>query len=429
MSFLQLSDHTFAVYQSEHAYRLEEIDDDDDEDEEEEVVETDDDTYLESIGGGALGLDDDDDWSTSATSVRVVKDEGSSAPHHARTGKSNVQTPPIQDRFCLSSHKQARGSKAIASTVTLDKSHAIATLLYESLSDILSSSQRGLGISALGKVARNIDSLASAESRDAQKDKLTDLLADEICGFNGPEHRSALSTSGPHSTPKEAMTIGQQNQLVDAIAGAFSKIEVLLAADAADAMQGSIPKATVNSPRAIRADNGKVTVSCPTDKRRPSYYSDVSSLTSGTSTSLPYAPSTVAKGPPPSKPSEPSKAPSKPLGDYLGIALQDSFSTVRSLDSEEDALPKRPERHCSTRDLALHDSFTSFCSLDSDDDKAPERPERCDSFRVAKGGATAEKTAATTRASNDGPRRTGGRRKTDVRVAAPQRRRSFDEEI
>jgi hypothetical protein len=421
MSFLHLSDHTFAVYQSEHAYRLEEIDDDD----EEEVFETDDDTYLESIGGGALGLDDDDDWSTSATSVRVVKDEGSSSPHYARTGKSNVQTPPIQDRFCLSSHKQSRGSKAIASTVTLEKSHAIATLLYESLGDILSSSQRGLGISALGKVARNIDSLASAESRDVQKEKLTDLLADEICGFNGPEHRSASSTSGPHSTPKDAMSMRQQNQLVDAIAGAFSKIEVLLAADVSDATQGSTPKAAVNEPRAIRADNRKITLSCPTDKRRPSYYSDVSSLTSGTSTSLRYAPSTLAKGPS----SEPSKTPTKPLGDYLGIALQDSFSTVRSLDSEEDALPKRPERHCSTRDLALHDSFTSFCSLDSDDDRAPERPERCDSFRATKGGATADKANTPTRASNDGPRRTGGRRKTDVRVAAPQRRRSFDEEV
>lgn len=425
MSLLYLSDHTFAVYRSEHTFRLDEIDDED----EEEVDETDDESYLEVIGGVRtrrfVEADLDDDWSSSATSVGMFTDK-CSTPGIARPAKSFELSPPVQDRFCLSSHKQPCGSKVLASTVSLDKSRTIAALLHESLGDILSSSQRDVGISALGKVARNIHSLASVESKDVQKEKLADLLTEETCGFHGPEHRR----SGPRSAYQQSMTMEQQNQLVNAIAEAFSKIEVLIAAEDDESIQGSYPKEATKAPQASRADKGKNTLSCPSDNRRPSCYSDISSITSCTSTTLNYeSPSLHLHGsnsPPRNATAAASKStPTKLLGEYLGVvALQDSFSTVRSLDSGEDASPKRPQRHLSTRDLALQDSFTSFGSLDSDDDKAPSRPQRSGSSL----SGTSKDDAGVVVAPHEGsPRRPGGRRTADVRAAPPRRQRSFDE--
>jgi hypothetical protein len=433
MSLLYLSDHTFAVYRSEHTFRLDELDDED-----EEVDETDDDsTYLEAIGG--FVDEDQDDWSSSATGVDMLMGKSSNTPGNARAAKSLAQSPPIQDRFCLSSHKQSCGSKVLASTtVSLDKSRTIAALLHESLGEILSSSQRDVGISALGKVAKNIHSLARVESKDVQKERLADLLAEGPCGL---EHRGATRRSGPRSAHNQAMTTEQQNQLVDAIADAFSKIEVLIAAEDDESIQGSIPNASKIAPRtAVHS-----TLSCASDNRRPSCYSDVSSITSCTSTTLHYEspalpvlrlngsnlPSNAANVPAPPLSTPPKPTPSKLLGDHVGVALQDSFSTALSFDSDDDASPKRPQRLSSSRDLALHDSFTSFCSLDSDDDKAPARPQRCDSVRGMTGDATATVHSIPSDDPVPGlqgsPRRPGGRRRADIRAAPPQRQGSFDD--
>lgn len=448
MPLLHLSDHTFAAYRSEHSIRLDDIVDNDDDDDFDDDVD-DDDCYLKD-GGRRCGLrrDQDVECSSSTTRDRIFIVE-CATPSTPRPFTSLEKAPPTQDSHCLSSPKQSHGRKIHSAAASLNKRRFFASLLHESLSEMLNSSQRDIGISALDNVAKNIECLA----REEQKEKLADLLTERLRGFNEPENGSDAPNLGPHSTHKLAVIITQKGQLVDALADVFAKNEGMSDIDDGKKKEYFTAHTAITSSRATHIGDAKFSSSRTSDKRRPSSYSDVSSITSRTTASLlPDSPRcalfrlpvalnscTVPKA----AATTSAPTPTKQLKDNLGIALQDSFSTVCSLDSEDES-PKRPQRRGSSGEIILHDSFSSFSSRDFDV-KAPIRPQRHGSL----GGATSDavhdgagsniatatlQPPQATRSLDDvaagprAPRRPGARRKSDVRAAPPQRQRSFDGE-
>jgi hypothetical protein len=318
MSLPQESDDHLAA-RSEHSLRLDEI---------------------ESYDAERL-LCDVDDCSSSAAAFHVFMDDWNDTTR-ARFVKSPTKPMPNQDRIYSSPRKQAYRLQEQHSIDTLHRSRLIASMLYESLSEMLSSSHRDVGILALDNVARNIGSLAKLGSREAQKEKLANLLTE---GMNAYESRRAAR-------------LKQKDQLVDVLSDVFSKIEELLAAEGGTSVDKSNGKS-------CRSDDRKSASSRPSSKRQPSFHSEASSITSRTSGSLhpdsprfencavyrlpaelKAQPKSVAA--PPMQTASTKELAAKKAKGRSRIALQDSFSSFSSTDTE-DAAPKRPQRRGSFR--------------------------------------------------------------------------------
>lgn len=357
MSLFQLSDDHFAAVRSEHSIHLDEIESYDDE------------RYHASESGVRALLGDVDDFSTSEASLHVFMDEWNDTTLcGARLVKSLAKPMPNQVHFYSSPRKQAYGHQEQHSIDTVHKRRLIASMLYESLSEMLSSSHRDMGILALDTVARNIGSLACFDSRQAQKEELANLLTERM---NAYESRNAEPSSGPVNGNKKTLCHKQKDELVDVLSEVFSKIEKLMAATTEGGTPRDEPckKSAASLAATYCSDDVKSTSSRPTNERQSSFHSEVSSITSRTSASLyPDSPKfdgcSVYRlpvelkarpkpniGPAFQTASTPKLAMHK-LEGGSSIALQDSFSSFSSTYTE-DASPKRPQRR-GTRVASWH---------------------------------------------------------------------------
>jgi hypothetical protein len=503
MSLLQASDHTFATAmttRSEHSISLDEIDDVDDDDDECDRVEVS--SYLKGCGGtrgGVTGVLDgaNDDCSFSESTLHVFMDEwndttiggGGSARFVKSLAKSKLaSTHDSSSRgICLSSHPKSSYSRHAshhpASAASLNKSRRIASMLYESISEILHNSHGDMGILALDSVAKNLEGLAHGGSVEAQKETLASLLANGLRDLDELENRSAAPSWGPLHKAKQAMFLKQKDQLVGLLSDVFAKIEELNGAEDGGESRNDQPGA-----KPSKSPSGRATNTCdanisssssrPSKKRQSSFHSDVSSITSRTTASLQH--DGTRKGdnrggamfnlPAALKSGNKSKAKPKSKG---ATSLRTKSAEASSPSSI--SRPSSPKRSpTSTKlesglDITLQDSFSSFCAIDADD-KTPKRPQRRGSFGGARSDPGLQKesdgadppagsqspASATVKASSQAPRqpplatrslddvvagprggggggggaprRPGGRRKSDVRAAPPQRQRSFDGE-
>lgn len=440
MSLNQVSDHHFA--RSEHSIRLDEI--------ESSSYEL----FLASESSSRAMLDDVDDCSTSAASFHVFLDEWNDTTLCAdRLVKSLAKPMPNQVHFYSSPRKQAYGQQEKQPSDKLHKSRLIASMLYESLTEMLSSSHGDKGISALDNVARNIGSLARLDSREAQKEKLANLLTE---GMNAYESRSTVPISGPINRIKQTLCLAQKDQLVDVLSEVFSKIEELIAAEGGTPRDEPETAETVSLAATFGSDDMKTASSRRSNKRRSSFHSEASSIISRASASrhpdspifdgcsvyrLPVELTARPKSvPAPAihRASTPKFSTEKLEGrSGIQVALQDSFSSFSSTDTE-DAAPKRPQRRGSFRGNIMQDSFSSFCSFASDD-KTPKRPQRngfngdysLDDADTDHATATGQPSPGGSRLddfvsfSREAARRPRSRR-PDVQAALPLRLRSFD---
>lgn len=486
MSLLQASEHTFATVlttRSEHSISLDEIDDDDD-----EYDPVDADSYgrggRNRYPGGVLGDDDanDDDCSFSESTLHVFVDEwnDTSLGRSSLFVKSLAKTALTGDRDtlvgCLSHQKNLSRYHNHASVASLNKSRRIASMLYESISEMLHNSHGDMGILALDSVAKNLEGITMGGSVESQKETLANLLANGLRDLDELENRSAAPCWGPLQKSKQAVFLKQKDQLVGMLSDVFSKIEELNSATEDTESRNDTTGATqIKSPsgRAATCDAETTTSSSsrPSKKRQSSFHSDVSSITSRTTASMHH--DRQRKGdkgnsgamfnlPAALKADNKSKPKPKPKGDKPRPKPAEATSPAApSRSSSPKASPSKQQRECGI-DITLQDSFSSFCAIDADD-KTPKRPQRRGSFGGAKSGPAvlllepdaAEVTVAAqsppsttamsssqaprqpplaTRSLDDvvagprAPRRPGSRRKSDVRAAPPQRQRSFDGE-
>jgi hypothetical protein len=497
MSLRQASEHTFATVsmtRSEHSISLDEIDDDDDDDDDYDEVEV---KSYRNRGGVTGLLDDDahgDDCSFSESTLHVFMDDWNDTTlgrSSSRFVKSLAKAPLCGGhddgrRGCAMSHPKHHSSRYSnhASAASLNKSRRIASMLYESISEILHNSHGDMGILALDSVAKNLEGLANGGSVESQKETLASLLANGLRDLDELENRSAAPSWGPLQKAKQAMFLKQKDQLVGLLSDVFVKIEELNAADEDesrnDRSDATLSKSPLGRATTCNAESSKSSVR-PSKKRQSSFHSDVSSITSRTTASLhhdgkrngdkggggamfnlPAALKADNKTKPKLKPKP------KPKGE-TSRPKSSRASPAPSRSSSPKGSPTTTKQPDCGLDITLQDSFSSFCAIDADD-KTPKRPQRRGSFGGAKSGPAvlllegdeaAEGIGATTaKATGSGPqsprstttaqaprhpplatrslddvvagprapRRQGGRRKSDVRAAPPQRQRSFDGE-
>jgi hypothetical protein len=359
---------------------------------------------------------------------------------------------------------------------SLHHSRKMAAMLYESLSELLHS-HRDLGPLSISADRMREKILAGSEdSLQVRKEKLSNLLSEGLRDLDEFENRSGacfpvMGAGGPLSFSKQAVLLKQKDQLVNMLSTVLTQIEELEAEEA----ESRNSKCETRS-----SGNPNTSLTLTGSKRRTSFHSDVSSITSRTTISVPrvepvtdkrealfhlpcslrsggtYANRTGSDSKPKLKSSKPKPKPK---------AKSSKAPKDKKKVSSSFSIPKPATQLECDINSTLQDSFASLCSVGAED-KSPQRPQRRMSLgaRVdsvlcfepearceVETGAAAEGTQASaqiastsgairqpprvTQSCDDGgaanPRllqRPGGKKtKGDTRVRIPQRKRSFED--
>lgn len=299
---------------------------------------------------------------------------------------------------------------AATRSASLNKSLQIATLLYESLSELARSSgddfdeaadplschshrpPAGQG-SGAARCANQSIVKANNGHELMRKDHLVGLLSNGLRDLEELENRHSCSsgcatesggdaTATATATYKHKMFEKQKLQLVNMLSKALSEIEQLEAAAAEQKPRATTPNKSAAPTRCC---------STRRSKRRPSLGSDVSSITSRASSFYPDKPldQLNAYYQLPKCLTPQTSAPTFSLPPHKDSAAtttkQQQDRTLRRRTSSQTPQTKL---ECDI-DSTLQDSFTSFCTLDPED-APPKRPQRRGSFGASGHGNTVE---------------------------------------
>jgi hypothetical protein len=431
---LEVSNHSTLTTQSEHSIGLDEIE--------------------SSCDGFGINARDCDDCSFSTATLHVFHDND-------HDSKWIENTPPLSNKSQTSAPPRA----------SLQQSRRMAAMLYESLSELLHS-HRDLGPLAIGAgYARDNILGGSGESLEVRKEKLSSLLSEGLRDLDELENRSGacfpvMGIGGPLSFSKQAVLLKQKDQLVSKLSTVLTQIEELEAEEALSRTSGSEKKSL---------DSGANSSARTGNKRRTSVHSDISSITSWTTSSVPKVepvkaksenlfrlPSSLRSDEGDSKHSSSDAKPKSMSSKSRSSKPKSKGKSSKSKGKKKNASLKPSTQLECDIDSTLQDSFASLCSVGAED-KSPKRPQR----RVSLGGhmasvlliepdivvcQAAETRESTnpesadvsprrmsrqppqvTRSCEDGgatnPRllRPDGRKKTDTRARIPQRKRSFED--